>query len=99
MRYPVSQLSAGQVGYVVMGMKSPSEAHVGDTLLDLSQPADALPGFQPSKPMVRRGGGTEVVGRRRRRWRGVCVWGGGGWLGSINYPGGGPLVLKFEEGK
>ena len=42
----------GQVGYVVMGMKTPQEAHIGDTLLDMSSPGEPLPGFLPSKPMV-----------------------------------------------
>ena len=42
-----------QVGYVVLGMKTPAEAHIGDTLLDVTRPGEALPGFLPSKPMVR----------------------------------------------
>ena len=52
-RYEVPHLSAGQVGYVVMGMKTPQEAHIGDTLLDVTAMNDPLPGFLPSKPMVR----------------------------------------------
>ena len=42
----------GQVGYVVAGMKSTKEAHIGDTFYNPKQPVEALPGFKPAKPMV-----------------------------------------------
>jgi len=60
-RHPVPRLRAGQVGYVVTGMRDPREAKIGDTVFVSSgagQPAAGeahpppLPGFQPSKPMV-----------------------------------------------
>ncbi|MEW6750777.1 MAG: translation elongation factor 4 [Candidatus Latescibacterota bacterium] len=52
-RIPTPALGAGEVGYLVAGVKVLSEARVGDTVI----PADAqgvtpLPGYQPLKPMV-----------------------------------------------
>ncbi|ORZ35714.1 P-loop containing nucleoside triphosphate hydrolase protein [Catenaria anguillulae PL171] len=43
-------LYPGQVGYAVLGMKSTSEAHVGDTFHLMHHRVEALPGFQPAKP-------------------------------------------------
>lgn len=62
-RYPVEQLVAGQVGYVITGMRNPREAVVGDTVFVSAGPGAAanfpeelkpqpLPGFDPAKPMV-----------------------------------------------
>ncbi|KNE68736.1 GTP-binding protein LepA [Allomyces macrogynus ATCC 38327] len=45
-------LFPGQVGYAILGMKSTSEAHIGDTFSLLGNKVEALPGFQPAKPMV-----------------------------------------------
>ncbi|KAI9188924.1 Translation factor guf1 mitochondrial [Blastocladiella emersonii ATCC 22665] len=45
-------LYSGQVGYVILGMKSTSEAHVGDTFYLQHHKVEPLPGFQPAKPMV-----------------------------------------------
>ncbi|KAJ8656334.1 GTP-binding protein LepA [Lichtheimia ornata] len=49
---PTGYLHAGQVGYVICGMKSASEAHVGDTFYHIGKPVEALPGFQPAQSMV-----------------------------------------------
>jgi GTP-binding protein LepA len=50
---PVEQLSAGEVGYVVTGLKDVSRLRVGDTLTSVGQPAaEALPGYKDVKPMV-----------------------------------------------
>lgn len=49
---PVERLCAGQVGYVICGMKKSSEAHVGDTFYLNGNPVEALPGFEELKPMV-----------------------------------------------
>jgi translation factor GUF1, mitochondrial len=49
---PTDALYAGQVGYVVTGMKTVHEARVGDTLFLAKQPVPAFPGFKPAKPMV-----------------------------------------------
>jgi translation elongation factor EF-4 len=44
---------AGQVGYMVAGMKATTDAWVGDTLYLEKSPVEPLPGFKPAKPMVR----------------------------------------------
>jgi GTP-binding protein LepA len=50
---PVEALSAGEVGYVVTGMKDVSRLRVGDTLTSLRRPAsEPLPGYKDVKPMV-----------------------------------------------
>jgi GTP-binding protein LepA len=52
-RVPIEELDAGEVGYVVTGLKDVSELRVGDTLTDASAPAaEPLPGYQDVKPMV-----------------------------------------------
>ena len=45
-------LYAGQVGYVIAGMKTVKEARVGDTLYHSRIPLQPFPGFKPAKPMV-----------------------------------------------
>jgi GTP-binding protein LepA len=50
---PVEQLTAGEVGYVVTGLKDVSRLRVGDTLTSVRRPAnEALPGYKDVKPMV-----------------------------------------------
>src|SRR5438094_7033575 len=50
---PVEQLSAGEVGYVVTGLKDVSSLRVGDTLTSVARRATApLPGYKDVKPMV-----------------------------------------------
>ena len=50
---PVNELTAGEVGYVVTGLKDVSRLRVGDTLTARSQPAaEPLPGYKDVKPMV-----------------------------------------------
>lgn len=49
---PTNKLFAGQVGYVVAGMKDVKEAQIGDTLFHQDCPVEPLPGFKPAKPMV-----------------------------------------------
>lgn len=52
-RVPTGTLSAGEVGYVVAGIKDINGAPVGDTLTHAHKPADApLPGFKKIKPQV-----------------------------------------------
>jgi len=50
--FEVGSLGPGHVGCVALGMKSISEAHVGDTLSAERAPQPALPGFQRPQPMV-----------------------------------------------
>lgn len=48
-----SELSAGQVGFVVAGIKELKHARVGDTVTNAAKPAeDALPGFKEAKSQV-----------------------------------------------
>jgi GTP-binding protein LepA len=50
---PVKELSAGEVGYVITGLKDVSELRVGDTLTtDRNGAAAPLPGYKDVKPMV-----------------------------------------------
>jgi GTP-binding protein LepA len=49
----LSELSAGQVGFVIAGIKELTAAKVGDTVTVASRPAEApLPGFKEVKPQV-----------------------------------------------
>ncbi len=50
---PVDRLAAGEVGFVVAGIKKVSDVAIGDTLADERHPpAEPLPGFKEIKPMV-----------------------------------------------
>jgi len=50
---PADGLSAGEVGYLITGVKDVSKLRVGDTLTASSRPAsDPLPGYRDVKPMV-----------------------------------------------
>ena len=49
----ISELNAGEIGFITTGIKVLSETKVGDTICDSSKPPkEALPGFKPSKPVV-----------------------------------------------
>jgi GTP-binding protein LepA len=49
----VNELNAGEIGFIITGIKILSETKVGDTICDSSKPLqEALPGFKPSKPVV-----------------------------------------------
>lgn len=50
---PVEQLSAGEVGCVMAGMKEVRDTRVGDTITLTAQPAkEPLPGYRKAVPMV-----------------------------------------------
>jgi len=50
---PAKELSAGEVGYVIAGIKNVADARVGDTITNAADPAKTqLPGYQKVKPMV-----------------------------------------------
>ena len=50
---PADTLTAGEVGYVMTGLKDVSELRVGDTLTSESRPAaQPVPGYREVKPMV-----------------------------------------------
>ena len=47
------ELRAGEVGYLIAGIKELAEARVGDTVIDAAAgEVEALPGYQPLKAMV-----------------------------------------------
>lgn len=49
---PMDALYAGQVGYIITGMKTIKEARVGDTISYPKSNVVPFPGFKPAKPMV-----------------------------------------------
>lgn len=50
---PKKMLSAGNVGYIISGIKTSREVKVGDTITHVTKPCDkAIVGFQEVKPMV-----------------------------------------------
>ena len=50
---PRQQLSTGEVGYIISGIKDSTEVKVGDTITHIVQPCEhAIDGFQEVKPMV-----------------------------------------------
>ena len=50
---PQKQISAGDVGYIVSGIKNANEVKVGDTITTVANPAQkAIEGFEEVKPMV-----------------------------------------------
>jgi len=52
-RRPQKALRAGQVGYVIAGIKTVSDTRCGDTITLKNRPCDApLPGFKEAKPVV-----------------------------------------------
>ena len=49
----IQELNAGEIGFIITGIKSLSETKVGDTICDSKDPLEKpLPGFKPSKPVV-----------------------------------------------
>jgi GTP-binding protein LepA len=52
-REPRDTLSAGEVGYIIAGIKTVSDTRVGDTItLDTDPASSPLPGFKEVKPVV-----------------------------------------------
>ncbi len=50
---PTQTLFAGEVGYLITGLKDPAVVTVGDTITHKQRPAtEALPGYREIKPMV-----------------------------------------------
>ena len=49
---PKDTLSAGEIGYIVTGIKKPGIASVGDTITLAKNPLPALPGYMKPKPVV-----------------------------------------------
>ena len=52
-RIPCKELKAGNVGYIISGVKSAKEVKVGDTITHVQRPCDtAIEGFKEVKPML-----------------------------------------------
>jgi GTP-binding protein LepA len=49
---PIASLGAGEVGYLIAGIKDVGEARSGETITTASNPAPALEGYLEPKPMV-----------------------------------------------
>ena len=50
---PKQQLSAGEVGYIVAGVKSVQDIEIGDTITLVDRPADEpIPGYQQARQVV-----------------------------------------------
>ncbi len=49
---PQEVIEAGNVGYLISGIKNAKEVKVGDTIILRSKPAPAIKGFEDVKPMV-----------------------------------------------
>lgn len=50
---PVQELSSGDVGYVIAGIKNVSDTKIGDTITDADSPAtEPCPGYREMKPLV-----------------------------------------------
>jgi len=50
---PVEALDAGDVGYMIAGIKDAVDVRIGDTITDDARPApEPLPGFKDAQPMV-----------------------------------------------
>lgn len=51
-KQPKNEISTGNVGYLISGIKVASEVHVGDTITSIVNPAESVKGFEQVKPMV-----------------------------------------------
>ena len=52
-QFPKNSLKAGEVGYIISGIKTATEVKVGDTITTVESPAfEAIKGFEDVKPMV-----------------------------------------------
>ena len=50
---PTKTISAGNVGYIISGIKTSTEVKVGDTITHVARPcSEAIAGFEEAKPMV-----------------------------------------------
>ncbi|BDD09231.1 elongation factor 4 [Fulvitalea axinellae] len=49
---PQKEIAAGNVGYLISGIKNAREVKVGDTITHVERPCEAVTGFEDVKPMV-----------------------------------------------
>ena len=51
--FPTQEVSCGNVGYIISGIKTAAEVKVGDTITHVARPcAEAIAGFEEVKPML-----------------------------------------------
>jgi GTP-binding protein LepA len=51
-KFPKKEISAGNVGYLISGIKVAKEVKVGDTITLVDNPGESIKGFEDVKPMV-----------------------------------------------
>ena len=52
-KVPLKTIQAGEIGYIIAGIKNVSDTQIGDTITDFQKPcSEALQGFRPSQPSV-----------------------------------------------
>ena len=52
-KVPLKTIQAGEIGYIIAGIKNVSDTQIGDTITDFQKPcSQALQGFRPSQPSV-----------------------------------------------
>jgi GTP-binding protein LepA len=52
-KLPVAELGAGEMGYIITGIKQVADCKIGDTITEERRPCDtALAGFKPNLPVV-----------------------------------------------
>jgi GTP-binding protein LepA len=51
-KHPVDMVGAGEIGYIVTGIKEPGIARVGDTVTTHNRPLPAFPGYAEPVPIV-----------------------------------------------
>ena len=52
-KVPLKTIQAGEIGYIIAGIKNVSDTQIGDTITDFQKPCSkALQGFRPSQPSV-----------------------------------------------
>ena len=52
-KVPLKTIQAGEIGYIIAGIKNVSDTQIGDTITDFQKPcSEALRGFRPSQPSV-----------------------------------------------
>ncbi|MDD5571685.1 MAG: translation elongation factor 4, partial [Bacteroidales bacterium] len=52
LKEPKDSIKAGDVGYIISGIKEAKEVKVGDTITHVNNPAEGIHGFENVKPMV-----------------------------------------------
>ena len=100
--HPREELRAGDVGYIISGLKTSADVKVGDTITAQRNPcSEAIAGFEDDKPMV--AVATNEAARKAgikagdlvRHVSAICGGKGGGKPDSAM--GGGTNALKLDD--